>query len=79
MLTYFIVSGLIMWAYSYIRFYCLQDKQVEDVIADITWECGVSREVVKVIFCTSGLLLGWIELPLLIIGCITALFKEGKE
>ena len=76
-LIYFLVSGLLMfsWVYYGVNFSPYKED-MEDDIADVTWETGISRESVQCFLYLMSLLFGWIAIPYEI---IVNLFIKRKE
>lgn len=63
------------WVYYGVNFSPYKED-MEDDIADITWETGISRESVQCFLYLMSLLFGWIAIPYEI---IVNLFIKRKE
>ena len=76
---YFIITGLITFAWYYYNFDLMKYPESEDIIADITWNTGISREKVKPLLYSVTILFGWAILPIEIFDRITEVFNIRKD
>lgn len=61
---YYLISGIITFGIFWWLLYKPSNKQeVEQLIADITWNTGLRRDAVKNVLCVIGLVFGFIILP----------------
>ena len=60
---YYLISGIINFILVWCDIHYANTTEAEDMIADVTWNTGISRKLVKYLIYALSLLLGFILLP----------------
>ena len=71
---YCVISGLLTLSWFWYDVNS-NDDEMEDAIADITWNTGIKREYIRALLYALALLFGWLILPYEIISRLIQ--KEG--
>lgn len=61
---YYLISGILNFVLAWYDIHYANTIEAEDMIADVTWNTGVSRKLVRYLIYALSLLLGFILLPL---------------
>ena len=77
---YAAVSGLIMisWTY-YAMNFGKKKEDIQDEIAEASWQSGLNQEFINSLVMISMLLFGWVLLPYEIVSQIGDILKGRKE